>query len=111
MKTVKGLLLAVVLVLTNGAFAGTNKNETASAELEVKIEAQADGKVIVGFEKLETEKVQIKIFSDLGLVHSETVKDSKKILKRFDLSNLPAGRYSYTVTNGLYSVTKVIEKE
>ena len=111
MKTVKGLLFAVVLVLSNVAFAGTNKNERASSELDVTIEAQVDGKVIVGFEKLEGEKVQIKIYGTEGLIHSETIKDASKILKRYDLSNLPSGDYTYSVSNDLYSVTKVIEKK
>ena len=110
MKTVKGLLLLTVMVLSNGVFAGTNKSEKASEELEVKIEAQADGKVIVGFEKLASEKVQIKIYSSEGLVHSETVKDATLVLKRYDLSKLPSGKYTYSVSNDIYSVTKVIEK-
>ncbi len=112
MKTIKVVLLVVAMVLSNGAFAGTERATKSSAELDVTIEAQLDGKVIVGFEKLPEESVEIKIYDSKGaLIHSEKVISSTLVLKRFDLSKFPAGKYSYMVANDLFSVTKVIEKK
>jgi len=112
MKTIKGILLAVIMVSTISVFADTGKAVKSSAELQVTIEAQLDGKVIVGFEKLAEEKVNIKIFDAYGsMIHSESVKESKVVLKRFDLSNWPAGKYTYEVSNNVFTLSKVIEKK
>jgi len=111
MKMFKVMLLAVALVGSNGVLAGTEKPTKSSAELKVTIEAQLDGRVILGFEKLPEETVQITIYDAAGsLIHSESVSTNTVILKRFDLSKYPAGKYSYMVSNDLFSVRKVIIK-
>lgn len=112
MKTLRGLLVVLSLVLANGAFADTNRTAKSSSELDVTIQAQLDGRVIVGFEKLADETVKIHIYDKRGeLIYAEKVKNDTRILKRYDLSNLPAGNYAYVVSNDLYSVRKVIEKK
>lgn len=112
MKTIKGILLVAVMVLSNGVFAGTERASKASAELDVTIEAQIDGRVIVGFEKLAEEKVFVEIFDQDGVkIHVESIKEGTIVLKRFDLEQFPAGDYAYKVSNSIFSIEKVIEKK
>jgi len=111
MKTLKSLVIVAALAITSVAFAKDNEVKSPK-ELDVKIMVQNDGKVLVGFEKLAEDKVAIKIYNQAGeLVHNEIINDLTTVLKRFDLSHLPAGKYTYTVSNDEYSVSKVIEKK
>ncbi|MFY0625316.1 MAG: hypothetical protein JXR07_03405 [Reichenbachiella sp.] len=112
MRTIKVLLIATVLAFANNAIAGIEKKGNSSEELDVTIEGQVDGKVIIGFEKLEDEKVFIQIYDqDKTLIHFEKVTDETLVLKRFDLSRFPAGSYSYKVSNANFTVEKVIVKK
>jgi hypothetical protein len=111
MKTLKSLIFVAALAIASGANAKDNEVKSRK-ELDVKIMVQNDGKVLVGFEKLADDKVAIKIYNQAGeLVHSEKVKDITMVLKRFDLSHLPSGKYTYTVSNDEYSVSKILEKK
>ncbi|WP_109830953.1 T9SS type A sorting domain-containing protein [Reichenbachiella versicolor] len=110
MKTIKSTLIAILTLVSVSAFAKTGKlDETKTAALDVVIEQQKSGKVLVGFENMSTNVVKIKIYDTNGsAVYSKRIKDANLMLKRFDLSALPAGEYSYEVSSAGYSVEKTI---
>ncbi|WP_109830948.1 hypothetical protein [Reichenbachiella versicolor] len=113
MNTLKSLLIAVVLFASTSVFAKTGKllDETKTAAIDVVIEQQRSGKVIVGFEKFGSDIVKIKIYDEEGnAVYSERVKKATLMLKRFDVSLLPEGDYSYEVSIADYAVEKTITK-
>jgi len=110
MKTLKSLLIVLVLSLAGAEVAKAGKMKEASIKLNIVIEEQKTGKVLVGFEKKENETVIINIYDSEGYkVYRETVRKGTVMLKRFDLSNMPNDEYSYEVTNYRYSEEKVIE--
>ena len=105
-------MIATVLFVSVTAFAKTGRfDETKTASINVAIEQQRSGKVLVGFEKFGSDVVKIKIYDNEGnAVYSERVKKSALMLKRFDVSNLPAGEYTYEVSTPDYAVEKTIIK-
>ncbi|WP_109833118.1 hypothetical protein [Reichenbachiella versicolor] len=111
MKNFRNILIATIIVLASFSVATAGKLKEASAKLNIVIVEQNTGKVLVGFEKKETESVRINIYDPNGYrVYTERVKSGTVMLKRFDVSQLPAGEYSYEVTNYVYSEEKAIEK-
>lgn len=113
MNTLKSLLIAAVLCTSASAFAKTGElfEETKTAAIDVVIEQQKSGKVLVGFEKFGSDVVKIKIYDQEGnAVYAEKVKKAPLVLKRFDMSQLPAGNYSYEVSIEDYSVEKTITR-
>ena len=112
MKTLKITLIALFAMVSVTAFAKTGKfDETKVAALDVAIEQQRSGKVLVGFENHGAEVVKIRIYNAEGeAVYSERIKKSDLVLKRFDVSALPAGEYSYEVSTTGYAVEKTLTK-
>ncbi|UXP33136.1 T9SS type A sorting domain-containing protein [Reichenbachiella agarivorans] len=112
--TFKTIAIAVMVAMSTLSFAGKNgeKAEKAvSAELAVRIVAVDEASVAVIFAKLEGEEVKVKIYDAYGaLVHTEKETEGTSFTKKFDISALPAGDYTYMVANDLYSVKKVIAK-
>ncbi|MEP2273985.1 MAG: T9SS type A sorting domain-containing protein [Reichenbachiella sp.] len=114
MKALK-LTVIAILALTTAALANVDKagkKESASAEVKANIFAHNNDMVFVQLENPADSKVKIVIVDQDGVtLHSETVKQDLKVLKRFDVSNLPSGQYSYKVSNDTYTVIKKIEKK
>ncbi|SMD38133.1 Por secretion system C-terminal sorting domain-containing protein [Reichenbachiella faecimaris] len=110
----KALSLLVIATLTFSTVSMAEIHGAATKEVsEVKanIFTQNNGMVYIQVENPADSKVRIAIKDNAGvLLHGETVKKTK-MLKRFDISNLPAGTYSYEVNSADYSVMKKIEKK
>lgn len=111
--SLKLLVVVVFTTVANVALANVDKaNEEKSAEVKAQIFSAKKDMIYVQLEKAGKGKVIIEI-SDLEghVLHYEAVKEETKVLKRFDISNLPAGSYIYEVSNDYYSLRKKIEKE
>ncbi|PIB35050.1 hypothetical protein BFP72_06395 [Reichenbachiella sp. 5M10] len=108
--TIKTIALSLFVAMSTLAFAGEKADKVVSSELNVQILAMADAKVAVKFNKLEGEVVKVKIYDAYGaLIYSDKDVANTTYAKSFDLSAFPAGQYSYSVSNGVYSVTKTME--
>lgn len=112
MKALK-LTVIAILALTTAALANVDKaGKKESAEVKANIFSHNNDMVFVQLDNPADSKIQIAITDQRGVVlHSETVKQDLKILKRFDVSNLPEGLYSYKVSNDSYTIMKKIEKK
>ena len=111
-KTLNSILLGAFVLFASVATAGDKNEKNVSPELDVKIHQIDQSKVMVAFEKLEGEVVTVTISNPSGIkIFSDQKEEGIKYVKSFDISEYPAGRYSYSVDNGRYSVTKVIEKK
>lgn len=115
--TFKTLAIAGLVAMSSLAFAegkgGKEEKETkVSAELNVRITELNEEAIAVTFAKLEGEEVMVKIYDAYGvLMHTEKETEGTAFLKKFDISALPAGAYTYMVANDMYAVKKVITKE
>ncbi|UXX77702.1 hypothetical protein N7E81_10010 [Reichenbachiella carrageenanivorans] len=111
----KALTLLVIATLTISSAAtakihGADTKETA--EVKANIVTRSDDMIFVQLDNPVDSKVRIVITDEAGVtLHRETVKKDVKVVKRYDVSNLPAGTYSYTVYNDNYSIKKNIEKK
>lgn len=107
------LLVIATLTLSTVTFAEIHGVETKEvSEVKANIFTQSNGMVFIQLDNPEDSKVRIAIKDERGvLLHSETVKKDIKTVKRFDVSNLPAGTYSYEVNSADYSVIKKIVKK
>lgn len=112
MKALK-LTVIAILALTTAALAHVDKaGKKESAEVKANIFSHNNDMVFMQLENPADSKVQIAIIDQKGVVlHKETIKQDLKVLKRFDVSNLPDGLYSYKVYNDSYTVIKKIEKK
>ncbi|PIB35711.1 hypothetical protein BFP72_10055 [Reichenbachiella sp. 5M10] len=109
-QTVKTIALTLFVAMSSLAYAGEKSEKALSPELKVQIQAMADSRVAVKFSKLEGEVVKVKIYDAYGsLIYSDKDVANTKYAKSFNLSAYPAGKYSYSVSNGVYSVTKTVE--
>ncbi|MEP2025568.1 MAG: T9SS type A sorting domain-containing protein [Reichenbachiella sp.] len=106
------LLVIATLTFSTVSMAEIHGVETKEvSEVKANIFTQNNGMVFIQLENSTDGKVRIAIKDDAGvLLHGETVKKDKT-LKRFDVSNLPAGTYSYEVNSANYSVKKEIVKK
>lgn len=113
MKTTLKTLTAIFLVFTASTFAfATEENSkiTVSPELRVKITALDQTNVAVMFNKIEGETVKIKIYDEKGaLIYSEKEVNGTSYAKKFNLSSVDSKKYTYKVSNDVYSVSKIIE--
>lgn len=102
-----------MMALTTMALAHVDKaGKKESAEVKANIFAHTNDMIYLQLINPADSKVQIAIIDQKGVtLHSETVKQDMKVLKRFDVSNLPSGLYSYKVSNADYTVIKKIEKK
>ncbi|MFY0650760.1 MAG: hypothetical protein JXQ96_01940 [Cyclobacteriaceae bacterium] len=112
MKTtfLKKGLIAGLLLISGLALAEGGKSSTNSAYLDVKVTSLDNKMVQMSFKKLQEEKVQINIYDAYGVrVYDEKIQDKTAVLKKFDLSNLPAGSYSFEVSNDIYLMKRTVE--
>ncbi|UXP30923.1 T9SS type A sorting domain-containing protein [Reichenbachiella agarivorans] len=110
--TLKTIALSLMIAMSTLAVAGEKTEKMISPELKVQISPLAGSKVAVTFNKLEGELVKVKIYDAYGaLIYADKDVNSSKYAKAFDLSAYPAGKYSYSVSNDVYSVTKTVEKK
>lgn len=109
--TIKTIALSLLVVaMSNLAFASEKSEKAISPELDVHISPLADAKVAVIFQKLEGEVVKVKIYDAEGaLIYTDRKVKGTSYGKKFSLEQYPAGKYTYKVSNNLYSVSKVIE--
>ncbi|PIB36647.1 hypothetical protein BFP72_15180 [Reichenbachiella sp. 5M10] len=113
--TMKTLAVIAMVAMSTFTFAkgnGGKSEKEVSPELDVRIVAVDESNVAVTFAKLEGEEVKVKIYDAFGaLVHKEKETEGTAFLKKFNMSALPSGEYTYMVANDLYSVKKVITKD
>jgi len=104
-------LSLLVVTMSNFAFAGEkSEKESVSSELDVYMAPLVANQVAIVFNKLEGEVVKVKIYDTEGtLIHSDTEVEGTSYAKKFNLGKYPSGKYTYKVSNAVYSVTKVIE--
>ncbi|WP_420582598.1 T9SS type A sorting domain-containing protein [Reichenbachiella sp.] len=111
----KALKLTVVafFALTTSALAHVDKaGKEERTEVKANIFSHSNDMVYLQLVNPADSKIQIAIIDQKGkTLHSETVKKDLAILKRFDVSALPSGLYSYKVSNKYYTVIKKIEKK
>ena len=68
--------------------------------------------VYVQLQKSAGVKMNIIVKDHKGnILHTETVKEQTELLKRYDISKLPSGHYTYEVYSKDYTLTKRIEKK
>ena len=109
----KILLVALMTTVANVALAKVDRaNDEKSAKVQAQIFSTNNDMVFVQLEMAGNGKVMIQISDEKGnVLHTESIKEETKILKRFDISNLPAGPYFYKVESEFYSLKKKIEKK
>ena len=112
MKALK-LTVIAVLALTTAALANVDKaGKKESAEVKANIFSHNNDMVYVQLINPADSKVRIAITDQHGeVLHREVITKDLKVLKRFDISNLPEGLYSYKVSNESYSIVRKIEKK
>lgn len=112
MKALK-LTVIAVLALTTAALANVDKaGKKESAEVKANIFSHNNDMIFMQLDNPANSKVQIAITDQNGeVLHREVVNKDLKVLKRFDISNLPDGLYSYKVSNNSYTIIKKIEKK
>lgn len=108
-------LIAVVTLMTvvNVALAHVDKaGDETRTEVKAQIFEANNDMIFIQLEKAGKGNVKIRISDQNGQVlHTESVKDEVKVLKRFDISSLPAGSYIYEVNHSDYQLRKKIEKD
>ncbi|WP_456458030.1 T9SS type A sorting domain-containing protein [Reichenbachiella sp.] len=112
MKALK-LTVIAIFALTTAALAHVDKaGKEERTEVKANIFSHTNDMVYLQLENPADSKVQIAIIDQKGeTLHSETVKKDLTILKRFDVSALPSGMYSYKVSNEDYTIIRKIEKK
>ena len=107
MGLIAGMLLISAVTFAEG---GKGKSSETSEYLDVQVFPLQDKMVRMSFHKLQDEKVRINVYDQYGeRLHNEIVKDKTVVLKKFDMTNVPAGDYSFEVYNDVYSMKKTIE--
>lgn len=116
MKTMmfkKGLIAGLLLISTV-AMANNRKNSKInkinSEYLEATVTPNQFKKVLVHVYKQKDETVKIKLYDAEGrTIHEDRVSRSTEILRPYDLSGLPLGKYSFEVSNDIYLMRKTVE--
>lgn len=106
-------LFAIIAFLTVSGAALANVDK---ADKEIITDANIirlnNDMVYVQLKKSASVKLNIVVKDQVGnVLHTEIVKGSTEMLKRFDISKLPSGIYTYEVYNKDYSLSKRIERE
>lgn len=104
MKNLFKLFTATVLVIILGtslSFAGiTVKEESKKSDFQVAFLPQNLDQLVVSFEA-ENDDVKIDLMNEEGKVlHTEAMSGSGIFSKRYDLSELNKGIYSFRIQNG-----------
>lgn len=106
-------MVVAFTTVANVALANVDKaDKEKSAQVKANIFPAKNDMIYVQLDKAGQSKVSIEIYDLQGnVLHSESIKDEIKVLKRFDISNLPTGSYVYKVSSEYYTLKKKIEKE
>jgi hypothetical protein len=111
MKTLGKTLAVAIIILglgTSATFAGTPLVESASKELKVAFLPQHIDQMVVTFETTGDE-VELNLRNEEGkFVHSEAVNGKGVFTKRYDLSELEKGIYSFEIRKGDTQYTKTV---
>lgn len=108
--TLKKSLIAGLLLISSLTYANDGKAVSNSDYLTVKVTPLENKMVRMSFQKLQNEKVQINIYDQFGArLYNEQVTDKTSVLKKYDLSKFPAGKYSFEVSNDVYLMKRTIE--
>lgn len=112
MKTIK-LIVIASLILTTAALAKTEEaGKIEKKEVSTNIFSQSNDMVFLQLTNPSNSKIRIAILDQKGeVLHEEIIKEDLEILKRYDISKLPSGVYSYKVSNDSFTVVKKIEKK
>lgn len=111
--SLKLLVVVAFTTVANVALANVDKaRNEKSSEVSAQIFSATQDMIYVQLEKAGEGKVLIQIYDQEGRVlHHESIKKDTKVLKRFDISSLPSGLYTYEVSNKAYTLRKKIEKK
>lgn len=111
--SLKFLVVVAFTTVANVALANVDKaNDEKSVSIEAQIFSAKQDLIYVQLDKAGKGKVYIKISDQEGhVLHSESIKEEIKMLKRFDISKLPTGSYFYEVSSEYYTLKKKIDKE
>lgn len=107
---VKRGLIAGLLLISTLSFAKEKKEALSSPYLNVKVTPLENKWVSMKFQKLQGEKVKIAIYDQFGVkLYEEKVLDKTIVLKKFDMYAVPAGMYSFEVSNDIYLMKRTVE--
>ena len=112
MKTL-GQLFAVTLIIfglsISTSFAGNILEESSKkSELQVSFLPQNTSQMVVSFEA-NGEDLKLNLVNPQGKnLHTEAVSGNGVFTKRYDLSELEKGIYSFEVTSGDNTLTKTV---
>ncbi|MEQ6119769.1 hypothetical protein [Reichenbachiella sp. MALMAid0571] len=107
---VKRGLIAGLLLISTLSFAERKKETVSSPYLNVKVTPLENKWVSMKFQKLREEKVKIAIYDQYGTkLHEEKVLNKTSVLKKFDMTAVPAGMYSFEVSNDIYLMKRTVE--
>lgn len=112
MKTLGKILAVAIIILGFGipsSYAGTPISEMESGkELKVAFLPQHIDQMVVTFES-QGDEVQVNLKNEKGnFVHSEAVNGKGVFTKRYDLSELEKGIYSFEIRKGDQQYTKTV---
>lgn len=112
MKTLGKTLAIAIIILGLGntvSFAGTPTKEVkAESSLQVAFLPQHADQMVVTFET-SGDPVELNLKNEEGnYVHSEAVNGQGVFTKRYDLSELEKGIYSFEVRNGSQKYSRII---
>ena len=100
-------ILAFIMLLGNVAFG--HGNGEAGKTLKVEVIERKDNIVAIHFQKPETTKVKIEITNSNGkVVYTETVASYELAIKKYDLSELPTGKYTIEISGGKEVYTQFV---
>jgi hypothetical protein len=110
----KVILLALLVPVTSLSYAQDRLSSTSEYKAKVtepfapKIAEEGESlRLLMEFDNPNNERVYIAIRNIHGEVFSQSLRD-RKIVKRYDLSNLDDGEYYLEITKGKQHFTKTI---
>ena len=107
------LIVIASIILSTEAFANNDETKITSKNgVSANIFAQSNDMVILQLTNPAESKTRIAILDEkCEILYKEIVEKDITVLKRYDVSNLPSGIYSYKVSNQSYLFEKRIEKK
>ena len=106
MKNLRSIVMIAMVMFSSVAFGN------GPEDLKVKISSRQDDIIAVNFSKATGDIVKIRIFDLNGnVILKEKVDTHELVIKKYDLSQYPDGYYKVEVSNGVYSITKKVEKK
>ena len=106
-------MMAGLLLFASVAYGGGMKSDENDNVhyVDVKVKANEKKMVYVNFAKLQGKTVNIRVFDDAGeLIHTEKIDRNDAVLKKYNLSDIPNGPYSFEVVDTQMLRTKFDQK-